>query len=220
VAPLVVLALTLLSVGSPLSGQEIPPPAMSPSDTVSRNVGTVRPGDLLALIVYQHPELSGTYLIDPRGYVNTPIGSFRVAGLAPGELHERFEKEMSPRIVNPVFSVAVQIRVFVIGEVGRPGLLPVEPGTSLLQMLAIAGGPTPRADLRHTNVIRDGRRFEVDLESGLAGSPAGAVVLFSNDQVVVDRKRGLLTRDNITFFLGGISAILSLASVIISLGNR
>ena len=191
---------------------------MASADTVSRNIGTVRAGDVLALAVYQHPDLTGTFLIDPRGYVNIPgIGSFKVAGLAPAELHPRFEREMSGRIMNPDFSVAVQIRVFVIGEVGNAGLHTVEPGTTLLQMLAIAGGPSPRADLRRTSVIRDGRRFEVDLESGMLGSPAGAVTLFSNDQVIVDRKRGLFTRDNVTFLIGGITALLSLANIIISL---
>ena len=208
--------------GLPLHAQNIPAPSSQVSDTVARNIGTVRAGDLLAVVVFQHPEYSGTYPIDPLGFVNIPgIGSFKVAGLAPSELKERFAREMAPRVLNPDFTVHVQIRVFVIGEVARPGLHPVEPGTTLLQMLAIAGGPTPVADLRHTSVIRDGRRFLVDLESGLAGSPAGSVVLFSNDQVVVDRKQGFFTRENITFALGGITAILSLANVIISLqGNR
>ena len=216
------LAVLAVVLHTPAAAQNIPLPSGQLSDTIARNIGTVRAGDLLALLVFQHPELSGTYPIDPAGYVDIPgIGNFKVAGLAPGELKERFTREMSPRIINPEFRVDVQIRVFVIGEVARPGLHPVQPGTSLLQMLAIAGGPTGLADLRHTSVIRDGRRFEVDLESGLAGSPAGSVLLFSNDQVVVDRKRGFFTRNNITFALGGITALLSLASVIISLqGNR
>jgi polysaccharide biosynthesis/export protein len=217
----VLLAVLSLAVGLPLHAQDIPLPSPQPNDTISRNIGTVRAGDLLAVVVFQHPELSGTYPIDPNGYVNIAgIGSFRVAGLAPSELKARFAREMAPRILNPEFTVLVQIRVFVIGEVARAGLHPVEPGTTLLQMLAIAGGPTALADLRHTSVIRDNRRFQVDLESGLAGSAAGSVVLFSNDQVIVDRKRGLLTRENITFLLGGVTAILTLANIIISLqGN-
>src|SRR5687767_12958758 len=218
----VLLAVLSLAAGLPLRAQDIPLPPPPPSDTISRNIGTVRAGDLLAVVVFQHPELSGTYPIDPNGYVNIAgIGSFRVAGLAPSELKARFAREMAPRILNPEFTVLVQIRVFVIGEVARAGLHPVEPGTTLLQMLAIAGGPTALADLRHTSVIRDNRRLQVDLESGLAGSAAGSVVLFSNDQVIVDRKRGLLTRENVAFLMGGITAALTLANVIISLqGNR
>jgi polysaccharide export outer membrane protein len=209
----------LLSVAPVVGAQDtIPSPPIT--DTVPRNIGTVRAGDLLALVVFQHPELSGTWPIDARGNVNIPgIGSIRVAGLSPDELEGRFRAAMTPRILNPEFTVAVQIRVFVIGEVGRPGLHPVEPGTTLLQMLAIAGGPTPLADLRRTSVIRDGRRFAVDLESGLAGSPAGSVTLFSNDQIVVDRKRGILTRENITFALSGLGAVLSVLNIVISVRN-
>jgi protein involved in polysaccharide export with SLBB domain len=214
------VAVLLVILHAPVAAQEIPLPSGQLSDTLARNIGTVRAGDLLALVVFQHPELSGTWPIDARGYANIPgIGSIKVAGLTPDELHGRFNSAMTPRILNPEFTVAVQIRVFVIGEVGRPGLHPVEPGTTLLQMLAIAGGPTPLADLRRTSVIRDARRFEVDLESGLAGSPAGAVTLFSNDQVVVDRKRGILTRENIAFALSGLGAVLSVLNIIISVRN-
>jgi protein involved in polysaccharide export with SLBB domain len=106
--------------------------------------------------------------------------------------------------------------VFVNGEVRTPNLYPVEPGTTLLQMLTLAGGPTERADLKHTKVIRDNRTFIVDLEAGLNGSGAGRVILFSNDYVFVDRKRGF-TRETVAFILGSVTAILSLASLIVQL---
>jgi polysaccharide export outer membrane protein len=194
-------------------------PATPPVDSSTRDVGTVRPGDLLTLLVYKQPDLSGQFLIDVRGYVNIPgIGSIRAAGYTPTQLHQTFSDAMSGRLSNLDFSVSVQIRVFVNGEVRTPNLYPVEPGTTLLQILTLAGGPTERADLRHTRVIRDSRTFIVDLESGLSGSGAGRVILFSNDYVFVDRKRGF-TRETLGFVLGGVTTILSLASLIIQLRN-
>src|SRR5688500_4521850 len=113
----------VLLAAAPVVGAQDTIPSPPITDTIPRNIGTVRAGDLLALVVFQHPELSGAWPVDARGYVNIPgIGAVRVAGLAPDELPARLKAAMTPRILNPEFTVAVQIRVFVIGEVGRPGL--------------------------------------------------------------------------------------------------
>jgi polysaccharide export outer membrane protein len=213
---------TLLLVALSLAGraaqaQNPPLPSTPPVDSVARDVGTVRPGDLLTLVVYKQPDLSGTFLIDVRGFVNIPgIGSIRVAGYTPTQLHQTFSEAMSGRLSNLDFAVAVQIRVFINGEVREPKLYPVEPGTTLLQILTLAGGATESADLRHTRVIRDNRTFIVDLESGLTGSGAGRVILFSNDYVYIDRKRGF-TRETLGFVLGSVTALLSFANLVIQL---
>lgn len=201
-------------------GQNPPIPAIPPVDSNTRDVGTVRPGDLLALVVYKQPDLSGTFLIDVRGFVNIPgLGSIRVAGYTPTQLHDIFTTAMTGRLSNLEFAVAVQIRVFINGEVRTPNLYPVEPGTTLLQLLTLAGGPTERADLRRARVIRDNRTFIVDLESGLNGSGAGRVILFSNDYVFVDRKRGF-TRETLAFVLGSVTAILTFVNLIVQLQNQ
>ena len=194
-------------------------PPLPPVDSTTRDVGTIRPGDLLALVVYKQPELSGTFLIDVRGFVNIPgIGSFRVAGYTPTQLRQIFADAMAGKVLNPDFTVDVRIRVFVNGEVRTPNLYPVEPGTTLLQILTIAGGPTERADLRNTRVIRDNKTFIVNLESGLSGSGAGRVILFSNDYVIIDRKRGF-TRETLAFALGSVTALLTLVNLVIQLRN-
>ena len=200
-----------------VAGAQNPPlPSTPPLDSVtSRDVGTVRPGDLLTVVVYKQPELSGKFLIDVRGFVNIPgIGSIRAAGYTPTELHQRFSEAMSGRLSNLDFTVSVQIRVFINGEVRSPDLYPVEPGTTLLQILTLAGGPTERADLRRARVIRDNRTFFVDLEAGLSGSGAGRIILFSNDYIFIDRKRGF-TRETFNFILGTATAVLALATFIL-----
>jgi len=149
--------------------------------------------------------------------VNIPgIGSIRVAGYTPTQLHQRFAEAMAGTLSNLDFAVAVQIRVFINGEVRTPNLYPVEPGTTLLQILTLAGGPTERADLRRTRVIRDNQTFIVDLEAGLGGSGAGRVILFSNDYVFVDRKRGF-TRETLGFVLGGVTTVLGFVNLVIGL---
>ncbi len=185
------------------------------ADTALRVVGTLRPGDLLRVVVFREKEFSGEYLIDSHGNVQIPgLGEFRVAGLDPVQVKERFVSALRERgFSTPELSVQPLIRVSVLGDVRAPALYPVEPGTSLIQLVTLAGGPMERADLRRTRVVRDGRAFVVDLESALSGSAAGRVVLYSNDLVVVPRKRGF-TRETVSFLLTTATAALTLLTFI------
>ena len=201
--------------------------AVPPVDTtatqsgVERSVGVLRPGDALKIAVWREKELSGEYLIDARGLVQIPgLGDIVVAGLTPMEVKTRLSEQLIRRgIVAPEISVQPVIRVSVLGEVRTPGLLSVEPGTNLIHLITLAGGPTERANLRAVRVIRAGRPYEVDLQSALSGSSAGRVVLFSNDVVFLDRRRGL-TRENLSFGLNMLTAVLSIISVVTVVQNR
>lgn len=48
-------------------------------------------------------------------------------------------------------------RVYVLGEVARPGIMPLRGSLTALQALALAGGPTRRALLNRAHIIRRGR---------------------------------------------------------------
>jgi hypothetical protein len=72
--------------------------------------------------------------------------------------------------------------------------------------------------MRAVRVIRAGRPYEVDLQSALSGSSAGRVVLFSNDVVFLDRRRGL-TRENLSLGMNLLTAVLSIISVVTVLQN-
>ena len=196
----------------------LPPVDTVARDTVTRSVGVLRPGDGLKIAVWREKELSGEYLIDARGFVQIPgLGDIAVAGLTPPEVKERLSEQLVRRgIVTPEIAVQPVIRVSVLGEVRNPGLLSVEPGTNLIHLITLAGGPTERANMKIVRVIRNGRPYEVNLESALAGSPAGRVVLFSNDIVFLER-RGGLSRENMMFGLSVVTTLLSIASLAVVL---
>lgn len=219
------VALAAAALGAPLvalSAQEPPQPASgvppAPRDTTVRNVGVLRPGDVLDIVVYREKELSNKYLIDSRGFVQIPgLGVVQAAGLDPTQVKAALEESLRQRgFERPELSVQPLVRVSVLGQVRAPGLYPVDPGTSLLQLITIAGGPVENADLRKTRVVRDGRAYTVDLESALAGSSAGRIVLYSNDYVVVPRRTGL-TRENLAFAFGIASTLLTVVNLIVTL---
>jgi protein involved in polysaccharide export with SLBB domain len=188
-------------------------------DTPSaRIVGTLRSGDLLKIHVYRDEELSGEYLIDSRGTLQIPgIGVVRAAGYDPSEVKERLIAALRERgFSHPEIAVQPLVRVSVLGEVRMPQLYSVDPGTSLLQLVSVAGGPTERANIERVRVVRDGRAFNVDLESAFQGSATGRIVLNSNDVVYIPRKRGF-TRETLAFALTTVTAVLSLITL---LSNR
>jgi protein involved in polysaccharide export with SLBB domain len=215
VASMVALAATVMVISPTTVRAQTEPPPPAVQDTLPRrSVGALRPGDVLKISVFRDKELSGEYPIDARGYVQIPgLGVIKAAGLDPTDVTDRLRLALIERgFARPEISVQPLIRVSVLGEVRSPNVYPVDPGTSLLQLLTVAGGPTDRARLQDTRVIRDGRAFRVDMESALRGSAAGRVVLYSNDVVVVGRKKGL-TNENLGITLTAASLVIAILNI-------
>ena len=200
---------------SSIGAQQAPPPPVR--DTVTRNVGVLRAGDALRIVVFREKELTGEYLIDGRGELQIPgCCVILAAGLDPTQVKDSLKAALVLRgLVSPDIAVQPLIRVSVLGEIRTPALYPVDPGISLIQLVTIAGGPTPSANLRRTRVVREGRVFEVDLQSALGGSASGRVVLYSNDVVVIPKRTGF-TRENLSFILGLTTTALSIATFLIT----
>lgn len=201
------------------AAQTTPAPAAidaPPADSVFGEpaVGVLRPGDELNVVIFRNKELSGKYLIDSRGYVQIPgLGVLRVAGLDPHQVSEVLRMQLIRRgIADPEIAVQPLVRVSVLGEVRSPGLYPVEPGTSLLQMLTVAGGPTDRADLSEAVIVREGRQIRVDVAAALRGGELGRFVLYSNDVIVMPQKSDFFSRENL-----GMAA--NLAGLVLSIMN-
>ena len=190
-------------------------------DTTGFSVGVMRPGDELNLQVFRDRELTGKYLIDSRGYVQIPgLGVIRVAGLSPAEATERLREQLIRRgTANPELAVYPLVRVSVLGEVFKPGLYSVDPGTSIIQLVTLVGGPTTNADLTHATVIREGRTVPIDLRSALTGSASGRVVLYSNDVLVVPRKSTLFSRENLSFLFTGLSLVIAIMNLVLASRN-
>jgi polysaccharide export outer membrane protein len=215
------LSIALMSSGA--TAQVVPPAERDTTQrrTVQRSVGALRPGDVLRVVVFRDKELSNEYLIDARGFVQIPgLGVIEAAGLTPTAVTDRLRDALIERgFARPEISVQPLIRVSVLGEVRSPNVYPVDPGTSLLQLLTVAGGPTDRAKLDDTRVIRDGQAFRVDMESALRGSAAGRIVLYSNDVVVVGRRRGI-TSENLGLTLTAASVVLAVLNIAFLLRNQ
>jgi polysaccharide export outer membrane protein len=110
----------------------------------------IGPDDILRVTVYGHDDLTQTVLVQSDGTFIFPlIGRVKAADSTPPGLASTLASRLSQGFVrSPQVSVVVQEyrsqRVFVVGEVVRPGPYPLSGRTSLVQVLASAG-PTPNA---------------------------------------------------------------------------
>jgi len=117
------------------------------------------PDDVIEVFVYKEPELSPTVVVRPDGKISLPlINDVHAAGLTPAQLRDRIVEESKKYVEDPNVTVVVkQInsrRVFVTGEIGKPGPYPLSGPTTVLQMVSIAGGFKEYAHPEKIMIIR------------------------------------------------------------------
>lgn len=120
---------------------------------------TVKPGDVLAVSVWKEPDLQGQILIRPDGGFSFPlVGEVDARGKTVNDLQQTVRERLSRYISEPVVTVAVQEvkgnKVYVIGQVNKPGEFVVNPSVNVMQALSMAGGTTPFADLNGIMILR------------------------------------------------------------------
>jgi polysaccharide export outer membrane protein len=121
---------------------------------------TLGAGDVFEVRVFQEPELSGVYQVGPQGDVIYPLCQrVVVAGLTANGAAEKLRDCLSKGFMrDPQVSVLVKEynskKVFVFGEVQKPGTFSYEDGMSIVQAVTIAGGFTKSAAQNSTSVTR------------------------------------------------------------------
>lgn len=96
--------------------------------------------------------------IAPDGYVYLPyIGGVKAAGFTVGELrdsiNETYKKKFGSITVSVLLDEVKGSKIFVFGEVQKPGIMPVSSPVTVLQSLAMAGGVKRSGDLSNVKVL-------------------------------------------------------------------
>lgn len=117
------------------------------------------PGDTLEIVVYGEPDLSRTVTVKPDGAISLPLlGEVMAAGRTTRQLAADLVRAYSKYLKQPSISVTVRElrvdRIYILGQVSRPGEYQLRPGAGIMELLASAGGPTTRADLAKVVVMR------------------------------------------------------------------
>jgi polysaccharide biosynthesis/export protein len=165
---------------------------------------TLQSGDVVEISVYQDPKLNRQVVIGPTGMISFPLaGHLQAGGVTPraleGALRSRLRGKYADELDITVSVVsrddASKPRIYVTGEVARPGAQPIAVRTNILQALSLAGGLSPFAAKQRIQVRRQTGGTEAihvfDYRAYEAGyDVTGNIDLLAGDVIIVP-ERGL-----------------------------
>lgn len=164
-------------------------PAVEPSDYV------IGPEDVLDVTVWKEPDFSRAVPVRPDGKISLPLLSdIPAAGQTPSQLAAAITVMLRKYVTQPQVTVIVtginSRRVFVLGEVGRPGPVPLLPNMTVLQALSSAGGLSQFANRKGIYVLRseNGRQvtYPFNYKAAVQGkATAQNITLKPGDTIVV-----------------------------------
>lgn len=183
-----VLAVALPAVGQPQNGNYI-----------------LGPGDTIEIVFFGDADLSRTVAIKPDGTVALPlVGEVKASGMTTTQLAAQLARLYAKYKKSPSITVVVRElrvdRMYILGQVTRPGEYQIRPGIGILELLASAGGPTNRADLAKAVIIRGGKEtILLNLLEAFAKSQSPDVQIAAGDVLFLpetDRRMVVLGQVN------------------------
>ena len=135
-----------IGAGSPSGAQQLPDYLLTP-------------GDELQISVWKEPDLTLKVIVRPDGKLSVPLAGEVVAA---GRTIVQIQTDITSRLLKYIPEAVVTAtltgmdgnRVYVIGQVNKPGAIVMNPRLSVLQALSIAGGTTPFASVNDIIVLR------------------------------------------------------------------
>ena len=174
---------------------------------------TIRSGDTLAIEVLEDPSLNRSVLVLPNGSITFPFaGNVQAGGRSPDEVGAAISTAIASNFATrPTVFVTVQslraqqpsaggvgpgIDIYILGEVGSPGIKRLERGTTVIQALAATGGftkfaATKRILLRRTNAQTGEQSVtRINYKAIASGAIVGQdYVLADGDVIIVPERR-------------------------------
>ncbi|MHB9106393.1 MAG: SLBB domain-containing protein [Armatimonadota bacterium] len=150
------------------------------------------PDDRISVFVQDHPELSGDFLLPADGVIDLPVaGRLEASGKTLSELTEAVTVRLKTSLRTPRVHVNLKEarlqRVFVLGDVARPGAYDLKPDWRITEALAVAGGQlTTPADCRAI-LLRENERTVRDLPAVLRNDAGANPVLRTGDVLTIER---------------------------------
>lgn len=167
--------------------------AKSAADDVNSLAGSSQfilgASDVIHVNVWESPELSQTVTVGPDGFVSLPlVGDVHVAGMTGNQLSTMLTTRLSAYVVHPQVTVSVvdirSRKVYVLGQVTKPGGYPLVASINVLQLIAEAGGlnnfakkngililrptqgGTQKISFNYNSVVHGDSKQNIDLQPG------------------------------------------------------
>ena len=149
------LALTLsLGASFAASAQQAAPPAAPPLPAGY----VIGPEDVLSIVFWRDKDISGDVIVRPDGKISLPlINEVQASGYTPEQLRTALVTAAAKYIEDPSATVIVKEvhsrKVFITGNVAKPGTFPLGLEMNVLQLIASAGGLLEYADSANITII-------------------------------------------------------------------
>jgi polysaccharide export outer membrane protein len=135
------------------AGSPAAPGVATPADYV------IGPDDQLSIVFWRDKDMSSDVTVRPDGKISLPLlNDIVAAGLTPDQLREKITEQAKQYVEEPNASVVVrQInsrKVFITGQVNKPGPYALTGPTTVLQLIAMAGGVNDFAKSQDIVVMR------------------------------------------------------------------
>ena len=176
--------------GAPAVATEVSKPAA----TTDGNY-IIGPQDVLDISVWKEPEVSRVVPVRPDGKISLPLlNDVQAAGLTPAALASQITESLKKYVTNPQVTVIITTinsqRVYLLGEVTRPGAFPMIPGMTVLQAVSSGGGFTQFARTKGIYVLRNENgkqvKYPFNYKEVISGKkPEQDIALKAGDTIVV-----------------------------------
>ncbi len=147
--------------GSALAQERVVKPAARASEPPSGYL--IGLGDILRITVWKEPDLTLDVTVRLDGMITLPlIGDVQAAGRVPSQLAGNLATELKRFIENPRVTVTVtqatSARIYVVGQMVRPGEFPLSGRMTVLKALALAGGFKEFAKPESIVIVREDQK--------------------------------------------------------------
>lgn len=165
------------------------------------------------------------FSVDKNGHVQLPtVGKIKVQGLTVGEAQELVQRKIDEFFRNAtVILKMVSFRVSVLGDVGRPGTYFIYNNqVTVLEALAMAGGPNEFADKTYVTLMRPSDRGVQAVYIDLSNTDVLSseyYYLLPNDVIYVPTLKARAGRLNLDLFVILLSTISTIAVVVSVIQN-
>lgn len=155
------LILIVFTAGLIVSNPPYAKAAEKSASTVKKSADyLIGPEDVLEISVWKNADLSKLVTVRPDGMVTLPLlGDIQAGGRTPSELHDEIVTRLEEFQKSAEVSVIVQevnsYRVFILGDIARPGIYPLKSRTTIIQAIAMAGGFNQYASKNKIVLIRE-----------------------------------------------------------------
>jgi polysaccharide export outer membrane protein len=154
----------------------------------------IGPQDMLRVDVWKEPDISRIVPVRPDGKITLPlVNDVQAAGLTTTQLAAKIAEGLKKYITSPQVTVGVteinSRRIFVNGEVARPGAFPLLPNMTVLQALSSAGGFTQFAREKKIYILRmeNGKqvKYPFNYKEAVSGKNVEQNIILQGSDIIV-----------------------------------